>query len=225
MPSVRFDTLDLQKVLNNTISYSRGFIDGIEIEKIEFNKRLGGFIVEALEQYIDAKARSNPESLHHVYEWNKVGNSSARLFTFSIRVTKNTISFIGKFKKSKSISNTSDEPFVEKARIMEDSITITIEPKISDFLVFDYQGETIFTNKQVVVQDPGGKHVGGSFQKTVDDFFNNYLMSGILQPYLVNLSKADEFEKNFYSVKSSGARISGVKAGREYLRFSGMVIQ
>ena len=30
--------------------------------------------------YIDALARSKPKSLHHVYEWKKVGNKNARLF-------------------------------------------------------------------------------------------------------------------------------------------------
>jgi len=31
-------------------------------------------------EYIDAQARIKPKQLHHVYEWDKVGNSQARLF-------------------------------------------------------------------------------------------------------------------------------------------------
>ncbi len=30
--------------------------------------------------YIDALARSKPKSLHHVYEWQRAGNKTARLF-------------------------------------------------------------------------------------------------------------------------------------------------
>ena len=30
--------------------------------------------------YIDSQARTKPKTLHHVYEWNKVGNKSGRLF-------------------------------------------------------------------------------------------------------------------------------------------------
>lgn len=225
MLSVRFDYLDLENVLKNTIKYSEGFFQGIEIEKLEFNKRLGGFIAEALGKYIDAKARSNPESLHHVYEWNNVGNPSARLFSFSVKATKNLIILNGKFKSSKSVSSTSKEPFENKATVMENAITVTIEPKESDFLVFDYEGQTIFTKNTITVENPGGAAVQGSFQRTVDNFFNNFLTSSLLKPYIIDLATADEFTDSFYSVKSSRARYSGVRAGRRYMEISGMVIE
>lgn len=225
MLSVQFNTSNLQKILKNTVEYSEGFLQGIEIERIFFNEKLGGFIVEALEKYIDAKAKSNPESLHHIYEWNNVGNSSARLFNFSVKATSNLIIFNGTLKKSKSISSTSKEPFENKATVMENAIAVTIEPKQSDFLVFDYGGETIFTKKTITVENPGGIKVAGSFQKTVDDFFNNFLTTSLLKPYIMDLAKADEFTESFYSVKSPRAKYSGVEAGRNYMKMSGLIIQ
>lgn len=225
MPSARFDSTELNKILNNTIEYSTGFIQGIELERIFFNERLGNFVVEALEKYIDAKARSNPQALHHVYEWNMVGDPSARLFSFSSKATNNLIMFVASFKQSKSVSDTSTEPFTNKAEVMENSMTVTIEPKMSDLLVFDYNNETIFTSKTITIEDPGGPFVAGSFEKTVNDFFTQYLTSSLLQPYLMDLSKADEFTRSFGSVRSSGAKSSGVKAGKAYLRVTGSVIQ
>ena len=208
MPSARFDSTELNKILNNTIEYSTGFIQGIELERIFFNERLGNFVVEALEKYIDAKARSNPKALHHVYEWNMVGDPSARLFSFSSKATNNLIMFVASFKQSKSVSDTSTEPFTNKAEVMENSMTVTI-----------------FTSKTITIEDPGGPFVAGSFEKTVNDFFTQYLTSSLLQPYLMDLSKADEFTRSFGSVRSSGAKSSGVKAGKAYLRVTGSVIQ
>ena len=225
MLSVQFDIKDLQKTLKNTIDYSNGFFEGITIEKIEFNKRLGEYTAEALKLYIDAQARGNPDAFHHVYEWNMVGDPSARLFSFSSKATNNLIMFVASFKQSKSVSDTSTEPFTNKAEVMENSMTVTIEPKMSDLLVFDYNNETIFTSKTITIEDPGGPFVAGSFEKTVNDFFTQYLTSSLLQPYLMDLSKADEFTRSFGSVRSSGAKSSGVKAGKAYLRVTGSVIQ
>ena len=52
--------------------------------------------------YIDALARSKPKSLHHVYEWKKTGNKSARLFKLN-KIDSGELSFkVGyEFKPSK----------------------------------------------------------------------------------------------------------------------------
>ena len=41
-------------------------------------------INEDFGNYIDSLARSRPKSLHHVYEWGKAGNKSARLFDLNL---------------------------------------------------------------------------------------------------------------------------------------------
>ena len=115
MIRTKFDTIELNKTLSNISQYSSGFLHGIEMEQIHFNRVLGGYTAESLGYYIDSKARSNPSSLHHVYEWNRVGDMGARLFSFNVNATKYNISFLGKFRQSKSLSGTSKEPFYNKA--------------------------------------------------------------------------------------------------------------
>ena len=48
--------------------------------KSKFNSMIYTQIEKDFGNYIDAKARINSRSLHHVYEWNRAGEKSARLF-------------------------------------------------------------------------------------------------------------------------------------------------
>ena len=61
------------------------------MEKIDFNRFLGGYTVAALEKYIDSRSRMNPLTLHHVYEPGRVGDEGARLFSFNVISNKNNI--------------------------------------------------------------------------------------------------------------------------------------
>lgn len=224
MLAVKFDTIKLGNILKNTVQYSHGFIEGVELEKIEFNRLLGGFTIEALGKYIDAKARMNPNALHHVYEWDCVGQSNSRLFSFNVNATASNIAISGKFLPSKSISSASSDPFPDKAHIMENSIAITIKPKKSDVLAFESDGEMVFTRNSIYIEHPGGDEVAGSFGKTVDDFFNNYFKNSLLRPFIDQLSSAKEFSDSFAQGTKSGKSV-GVKAGRKYFDISGVVIE
>lgn len=221
---VRMNSVKLDKKLRNAISYSYGFLDGVKMEKLEFNRMLGEYTAEALKKYIDAKARISPETLHHVYEWNMVGEENGRLYEFSVKATNNDIKFIGFFLPSKKPSETSDQPFKDKANIMENGISITIEPKRSDVLVFELDGETVFTRKSITIEHPGGDEVAGSFGKTVDSFFENYFTNAFLKPLMNNLQSAKEYGVNFNS-GVNGGRAIGIRAGKRYLKNSGVVIE
>jgi hypothetical protein len=217
----KFDTAKLNKTLNNVSNYSFGFLQGIEIEQINFNRFLGGYTAESLGYYIDSKARSNPKSFHHVYEWNKVGNKGARLFSFNVNATKNNISFLGKFIPSKSISENSSQPFVDKANIMENRIAITVEPKNSDVLVFEDDGELVFTASSVYIANPGGDEVAGSFGEVVDEFFSAYFTNSVLRPIMKDLENLKEFIDKFSQGAKSGKSV-GVSAGRKYMTIKGV---
>ena len=226
MISIKFDTKEIMKTLNNTVSYSSGFTKGAQSARLDFNKELGFFVEQALNKYIDAKARANPESLHHIYEWGQVGNASGRLFEFSVTTTQRLIKLSGRFLPSKSISPTSTEPFVDKAQIMEDRVIITIEPENGEFLSFEDDGQRIFTKNSVVIDNPGGTLVGGSFEKVVDDFFNNYLTLGLLKSSGIfdKLEYAKEYSDSF----SQGTRIgesAGISAGRKYFSIGGVNVE
>lgn len=225
MINAKFDSRQLNKMLNNTVKYSQGFFDGIDISREEFNRQLGFFIKEALKKYIDAKARSNPNAFHHIYEWEMVGSPRGRLFDFDISYTKYIIKFSGSFISSKVPSPNSDNIFSDKANIMENQISVTVEPKDSDILVFEDNGETIFTKNPITIENPGGEAVAGSFVQVVDEFFNNYLTVGLLKSsgILDKLSNPKQYSQRFAQGVKSG-RPQGIIAGKEYLNIGGIDI-
>lgn len=224
MPTAKFNTVELDSILKNSVEYSYGFLDGIQLEKLEFNRFLGGYVVEALGKFIDVRARVNPEQLHHVYEWEMVGSEKGRLFKFNVNATKTNIKIDGSFLASKTPSPTSNQVFSDKASIMENGISITIEPKKSNVLVFENDGETVFTTNSIFIEHPGGDAVAGSFGETVNTFFNDYFTNALLEPLIKNLQSAKEFTNNF-KAGSKGGRSVGVRAGRQYLKVSGVVIE
>lgn len=224
MLTAKFDSRDLIKKIKNSVSYSEGFLDGIKMQTINFNQQLGEFTVDILNKYIDARARSNPAALHHVYEWDRVGNEGARLFEITSSASKNIIRFTGSFLPSKSISQNSSEPFTDKANIMENAIEVVIEPRNSDVLAFESDGEMVFTRNSIYIDHPGGDEVAGSFGKVIDDFFTTYFTNAMLDPLLKELSTAKEFSQSFAAGARSGSAV-GVRAGKKYLTLPGGTIE
>ena len=221
---VKINNKDLNKKLNNVVKYSNGFVNGVEINKIILMNRLGEYVVDALGKYIDVQARGNPAALHHVYEWGATGNQGARLFKMNAIATKNIIMIDGSFLPSSSISDTATEPFVDKANIMENAIGITIEPRDSDVLAFEADGQTVFTMNSIYIANPGGDGVAGSFGRVVEEFFNIYFTRMLLKPFLDELSTAEEFVQYFAQGARSGYPV-GVKAGQRYLDSAGVIIE
>lgn len=220
----KFDSKEINKILNNTVSYSYGFLKGIDIEQIEFNQRLGEFTVDAFGKYMDSRARMNPQAFHHIYEWNKVGQKSSRLFRIDVKATKRKIHFTGEFLPSKSISSESSEAFVNKANIMENAIQITIEPKNADVLAFEYEGETVFSMGPILIANPGGDEVAGSFGNASEDFFSNYFTNALLKPFMKKLETPKEFKEYFSSGAKAGSS-AGISAGRKYISSAKAVIE
>lgn len=219
---ISIDAKDLFSTLTNTVSYTNGFLEGVKANKINFNRQLGQLTLEALYKYIDAKARGNPQALHHVYEWNRVGSENDRLFDINFTATSDRIVFSGSFLPSKSISESSSEPFVDKANIMENRIAIEVEPKNGEVLAFDIDGETIFTTKSIYISHPGGDQVANSFGSTVDDFFGVYFVNTFLRQTGIfdDLSSPKEFIAR-WGKKST--RNAGIIAGKRYLSIKGEI--
>jgi hypothetical protein len=220
----KFDSRELTRIVKNTIRYSQGFADGIDSEKILFMNKLGEFVVDALYKYIDAQARGNPEALHHVYEWGGAGSPGARLYKLNSKATSTVIHIGGNFLPSSTVSDTATEPFVDKANIMENKIAITVAPNSSNYLVFDVPGRTVFTTNEVYIANPGGDAVAGSFGRTVETFFESYFVNALLEPFLNDLATAEEYPRYFPEGTRAGYSV-GVKAGKEYLRGPGVVIE
>ena len=57
MFTAKFDSKEVNKILGNAVSYSYGFLEGIDIDQVLFNKTLAEYTVEGLKLYIDSQAR------------------------------------------------------------------------------------------------------------------------------------------------------------------------
>ena len=223
MIAVKFDAKDMSRKLFNLEQYSKGFFNGIQSNRFSFNNQLALLTKEALEKYIDTKARMEPSSLHHVYEWDMVGNPAGRLFNIDYEVGINVTNFFGNFLPSRSISDTSNEPFVDKAEIMENQIEIQIEPRLNSALAFEVDGEQVFSMNAITIDNPGGDSVSGSFGRAVEDFFNIYFtttflrQSGILQ----RLETPTEYTQGFAMGVNGGGSSAGMSAAQRYMSIKG----
>jgi len=221
----KFNTRDFTKKMNNVIDYSLGFLDGVERGKPVFLKILGEQVSEMLEMYIDATARSRPELLHHVYEWYETGNPNERLFTIRFTTSKDVLSFNSSFTQSQRIKDGSTEPFYDKARLMEEGVTVTILPKRSSVLVFETENGTVFTPNQVVVDNLGGR-TEGQFRETFEEFFNKYFTQAFLKSsgLAQQLETPSEYKTQFRNGSKSG-RPMGIKAGFKWITSANMGVE
>lgn len=212
------------KDLMNVIGYSEGFLEGVQNGKKSLFKNLGDSVRQQLEEFIDSNARVNPQALHHVYEWYQTGSPSARLFDIEYTVSNLGLSLKSTFTQSSSIKDGSTVPFYDKARIMEDGVPVTIRPKKSGVLVFDDNGETVFTKNPIRVQEPGGSEVRGSYEATFDSFFQNYFSQAFLSSSgMGNYLKNPTIYKRNFAASKRGGRSLGVETGIRWIMNAGVM--
>jgi hypothetical protein len=204
---VSLDSVSLEKALRNVVNYSFGFLEGAQAGKKVMLDNLGQGTIEALGQYIDAMARGDQYAMHHVYEWYQTGSPAARLFDLQYTISNAGLSLKSSFRQSNTVAENSNEPFYDKARIMENGIPITISPK-RKALVFEEGGETIFVSRPITVNNPGGTAVEGAYERTFDLFFKSYFT----QAFLKSSGLFDYIEKPVLYKKNIAA---GAKGGRQ----------
>ena len=221
-----FNSAQFKKEMTNIVDYSIGFLEGIQRGKTVFLKTLGLETVELMKEFIDSNARVNPDMLHHVYEWNQTGSPSARLYDISYTTSNLGLSFRSSFRQSTSIKNGSRTPFYDKARIMEEGIPVTIRPKVAQALVFEDNGETVFTKNEVRVDNPGGTEVQGGFEKVFDMFFNRYFSQAFLRVSGVGkyLENPVVYRKDMAAGKKMG-RSKGLSTGYRWIANAGVGVQ
>jgi hypothetical protein len=166
--------------------------------------------------YIDSLARSKPKSLHHVYEWKRVGDKSARLFRLN-KISQVGLSFKvdHEFLPSKSMVPSSNSRrrhmFANKALVMEKGQPLIIRPRNADRLVFELDGETIFMPKgqPVTVRRPGGSAATNQFMLAHSRFFSGQLVnesikkSGFQRIFNSSVTKALRVPNNIKKVQYS----------------------
>ena len=204
--------------MNNIVQYAFGFLDGVQKGKKVFLQNLGVGTIQAMAQYVDVSARGNPAALHHVYEWSQTGSPSSRLFDINYNVSNLGLIINSTFRQSRTVKQDSHTPFYNKAKIMEEGIPVTIKPKKSSVLVFTEEGETVFTKSPIVVRNPGGDRVQGSFERTMDEFILRYFKQSFLRASGIYnyINKPTVFKKNIKAGSKVG-KSKGVETGFKWI--------
>jgi len=215
---VRTNTKSFNKQMDNIVKYSFGFLDGVQKGKKVFLQNLGIGTIQAMAQYVDVSARGNQSALHHVYEWYQTGSPNARLFDINYTVSNLGLSINSTFRQSRTVKEDSNVPFYNKAKIMEEGIPVTISPKKSSVLAFTEGGNTVFTKKSVIVRNPGGNNVQGSFEKTMDEFMLRYFKQSFLRASGIYdyIKKPTVFKKEIKAGSRMG-RSKGISTGFKWI--------
>lgn len=174
----------------------------------------------SLGQYIDREARRSPKSLHHVYEWGRIGNPNYRLWNITPNYRNGIISLSTEFLQSKSyvpINNGTSRrhKFIFKAKVMEAGKPVKIRAKQADALFFLGRTGPVFIKppKFVIVKTPGGKRVAGSFGRAL----LRYQATPRLEKELSAIGFFKRIEDALSRAAKSMPTISG-KPSKTYLR-------
>jgi hypothetical protein len=215
---VSLESKGFEQQMQNIVQYSMGFLDGVKKGKKAFLDNLGEGTIQALALYVDSSARGNPTALHHVYEWYQTGSPSARLFDLDYTVSNNGLTFSSKFRQSRTLKEDSNEPFYNKAYIMENGIPVTITPKRSSVLVFEEGGKTVFVKGSVTVRNPGGNNVERGFERTIDEFMLTYFKQSFLRASGIYeyINKPVLYKKHLKSGSKNG-RSKGIDVGYKWI--------
>ena len=207
MYSIKFDSKEAMKVLNNVVAYSDGFIKETKAKESTVASKLANASIEAFYDYLDGLARTNPGMLHHVYEWSNVGDPEARLVELKKSISRGGSVIINSdFLISSSIPQGGNEPFYEKATIMEEGISVTVQAVNAKAMFFEYNGEEYFTAGPITIENPGGEAVRGSFLRAFEEFYNIYFDQVYLRAirFYNHFSDTKGYAKNFpAAVKSA----------------------
>lgn len=222
--NISFDDSSFFRDMENFVGYSKGFFDGVELGKPKMMKNLSYQIKEILYEYVDSMARIDPQKLSHVYEWYMSGNAGERLYNLDCVSTGRGIAFSYTLSQSKSIQNGSTTPFYDKAMIMESGVPITITPKGNGPLVFQDNGESVFTRKPVQVDHPGGPAAQNGFADTLKEFFSQYISQSLLDVTGIRQQFEDmsDFKNNMPAALTSGYSL-GVSVGERWISKIGTI--
>jgi hypothetical protein len=206
MYTIKFDGKEAMKMLNNVVSYSNGFIKETKAQEKTIASRLADTSIDAFYDYLDTLARTNPGMLHHVYEWGAVGDPDSRLVELKKRLSGKSAQIDSEFVTSSSIPEGGSEPFYEKAEIMEEGIPITVQAVQAKAMFIQYNGDEFFTAGPIVIENPGGEGVRGSFVAAFEEFYNTYFDQVYLRAirFYQHFENPKGFESNFNSAVNSG---------------------
>lgn len=178
-----FNDGGFSKKIFSLTSYDSALLRDVHFGKNKQLIEMGAakLVVKYFEHMVDAKARSNPSSLHHVYEFDRSGDKEARLF--KSKVTNSPVGAVISFSFIDAKQpNRNGYMFYKKAEIMESGTTVIIKPRKSKFLSYMLDdGRFVKTQKPSVVTNPGGP-VAGNFSSELNEF-TGYQASKVLKEF------------------------------------------
>lgn len=146
--------------------------------------------------HMSREAISNVQELGHMFEWNRVGDPSARLWKHILRGQGRNRQLTFTFKASKSTVPVTDvlravgvqqrHIFVWKAPVIEFGLPVRISPVIAKALVFEAKGRTgsgksggdayvrngiVFHKGTVSIPRAGSTRAWGAFSKAFNEWF------------------------------------------------------
>lgn len=142
------------------------------INKQKINRGAAFIIKNYFDQYIDQRARESRESYHHVYEFDKTGESGSRLFKGTVSNTMDSAMITYNFTSAQE-PNKNGYSFPNKAEVMEDGKTVVVVPKKGKYLKYELEDGRFITSEKSIIENPGGTLVAGSFEKTFNKFMNS----------------------------------------------------
>ena len=220
MVSAKIDGKQALKVLNNLVSYTDGFITETKAKESTIVDKFSKMSVSAFYEYLDQLARVNPGMLHHVYEWGRVGDPNSRLYELKRQLSKKSATISADFLQSEVPSPSSDQIFYDKATIMEEGITIVVNEVNAEALFFEIDGVEYFRSGPIVIENPGGPAVRGSFVEQFEEFYNVYFDKIYLNAirFYQYFMDAKPYEQNFgVAMKSGNARGIGKRTALSWV--------
>lgn len=220
MYSVYVDGRQAIKSIANAIKYTDAFAQEAKARESDAASRLADTSISAFYDYLDSLSRVNPDMLHHVYEWGQVGNPQGRLFELKKILAGGKAGIEAELSKSTSIRPGSNEPFEDKATIMEEGIPVTINEVNAQALFFEIDGEEFFRLGPITIPNPGGDAVRGSFVKAFQEFYNGYFDQVYLKSirYYQHFANPKQYERNFASaVRGGNAASAGRYAAKSWV--------
>jgi hypothetical protein len=180
-----FDILKIESELNLKV----GGIKELQSKSVltELSNAVFTMTGKAFIKAMNLEAKANPKKFHHIYEWNKVGTQSGRLFFIYKEHSSGGLLIVKPgFIKSRTIVPVAPElstpgktgrsvaaryVFRDKATIMETGKPIIY--RASKNLPIADNGQVRFIAAGTVIKNynPGGKEVKGSFEKFFHEWY------------------------------------------------------
>lgn len=141
------------------------------VNKEKINRGAAFIVKNYFDEYMDSRARQDSKSFHHVYEFDRTGEKSARLFKGTVVSNGDFATIKYSFTPAK-MPNRFGYEFANKAEVMEENNPVYIYPKNGTYLKYKLSNGRFIKSRFSYVRNPGGQKVAGSFEKTFNQFMN-----------------------------------------------------